>query len=223
MGIPKFPQVPPLSDKQIQALTTMTFYQEIKPEPCDAIFVFGGSHLGNWQQPLQAYNNGLSKKIIVTGGSSSWGMKHRGWNEAAGTEAEHIVSKLLENGVPKDIIVYETKSKSSLENVTEAKAIVDFTTIKSLLVICKSYGTGRQIRTLQKQLQEEMVYIPYPFDTNFDDEPLLTRSTWHETEKNRALVFGEYIRIIHYGNQGHISSINQPIDGLEDAHLPYIK
>ncbi len=149
-------------------------------------------------------------------------MTHRNWNRAAGSEAEWIVSKLLEHGVPKDTIVYETKSKSSLENVTEAKAIVDFTTIKSLLVSCKSYGTGRQIRTLQKQLSKNLSYIPYSFDTAFDDEPLLTRSTWHQTERNRALVFGEYLRIIHYGNQGHIVPINQPVAGLEDAHLAYI-
>lgn len=149
-------------------------------------------------------------------------MTHRNWYGAARSEAEWIVSKLLEHGVPKDTIVYETKSKSSLENVTEAKAIVDFTTIKSLLVSCKSYGTGRQIRTLQKQLPKNMSYIPYSFDTAFDDEPLLTRLTWHQTEKNRALVFGEYLRILHYGNQGQIAPLNQPIEGLENAHLAYI-
>ncbi|GAF10983.1 hypothetical protein JCM19045_56 [Bacillus sp. JCM 19045] len=33
MAIPKFPKVPPLSAKQIQALTTLTFYKDVEPEP----------------------------------------------------------------------------------------------------------------------------------------------------------------------------------------------
>ena len=32
---------------------------------CDAIFVFGGSHPGNWQAPLEAYRQGLEIKLSL--------------------------------------------------------------------------------------------------------------------------------------------------------------
>ena len=52
-------------------------FSKITPQKCDAIFVFGGSHPGNWQAPLEAYRQGLGNRIIVTGGTSLHGMKHQ--------------------------------------------------------------------------------------------------------------------------------------------------
>ena len=74
---------------------------------CDAIFVFGGSHPGNWQAPLEAYRQGLGNQIIVTGGTSLHGMKHPSWNYGDLSDAEVIVTKLMEHGVPKDAILFE--------------------------------------------------------------------------------------------------------------------
>ena len=97
------------------------FSKEITPQKCDAIFVFGGSHPGNWQAPLEAYRQGLGNKIIVTGGTSLHGMKHPSWNYGDLSDAEVIVNKLLEHGVPKDAIMFEKNSLHSIANVIEAK------------------------------------------------------------------------------------------------------
>lgn len=64
MAIPKFPKVPPLSAEQIQALTTLTFYQDVEPEPCDAIFVFGGSHPAIGNSPFKPIIMGLERESL---------------------------------------------------------------------------------------------------------------------------------------------------------------
>ena len=109
MVIPKYPDVPTLTKKQIDQITEITFLKEITPQKCDVIFVFGGSHR-NWQAPLEAYRQGLGNQIIVTGGTSLHGMKHPSWNYGDLSEAEVIVNKLMEHGVPKDAIMFETNS-----------------------------------------------------------------------------------------------------------------
>jgi hypothetical protein len=79
--IPKEPIVPTLNIHQIERLTNITFLEEIAPEPCDAIFVFAGTHPGHWEKTIEAYNKGLSKQIIVTGGVSPTGVKHAEWKD----------------------------------------------------------------------------------------------------------------------------------------------
>ncbi|EJS05249.1 hypothetical protein E0M25_09030 [Bacillus mycoides] len=77
MVIPKYPEVPYLTKKQIEEITEITFLKESTRQQCDAIF---GSHPGNWQAPLHAYQQGLGAQIIITGGTSLHGMKHPNWN-----------------------------------------------------------------------------------------------------------------------------------------------
>ncbi len=150
MVIPKFPNVPELTNEQIKQITKVTFYEEVAPAACDTIFVFGGSHPGNWQKPLEAYHKGLGKRIIVTGGTSSTGMKHKEWRDGIKSEAAFIVENLIKFGVPDNHIVSEQTSKSSIENIKEAIKIVDFSSINRLLFVCKNYATGRQLRVLKK-------------------------------------------------------------------------
>ena len=73
-------------------------------------YSFSAVHTGNWQAPLEAYRQGLGNKIIVTGGTSLHGMKHPSWNYGDLSDAEVIVNKLLEHGVPKDAILFEKNS-----------------------------------------------------------------------------------------------------------------
>ena len=44
LPIPKDPAVPPLSDEQIEALTRIIFLEPVELEPCDLIYIFGGTH-----------------------------------------------------------------------------------------------------------------------------------------------------------------------------------
>ncbi|MED4017029.1 YdcF family protein, partial [Sutcliffiella cohnii] len=182
MGIPKYPDVPNLTQKQMDDITEIVFYKEVEPKKCDVIFVFGGSHPGNWMTPLDAYQKGLGDLVIVTGGGSLSNMRHPEWNYGTMTEAEIIVKNLIGNGVPNEAINYETSSMHSIANVIEAKKIFDFTTINSLLFVCKSTATGRQYRTLTKHLPSNIELIPYPFDTSFDGQTTITRDNWMDIE-----------------------------------------
>ncbi|WP_404428934.1 YdcF family protein [Sutcliffiella horikoshii] len=223
MGIPKYPEVPKLTDKQIDEITEIVFWKEVEPIKCDAIFVFGGSHPGNWKKPLEAYQKGLGNCIIATGGSSLSNLRHPEWDNIGFSEAEVIVKNLLENGVPKEVISYETSSMHSIANVTEAKKIFDFTSINSLLFVCKSIATGRQYRTLLKYLPPNIKYIPYPFDTSFDGQTTIKRDNWMLNERNTSLVFGEYLRSIIYGMEGMINAPRKHVAGLEDIVLHHYK
>jgi hypothetical protein len=104
--IPKEIVVPPLNSDQIEALTNIIFMKYRTPEPCDVMFVFGGTHPGHWEKAIEAYRKGLSKKIIVTGGVSPTGVKHPEWRDTNKPEAEVIVTELIKNGVREDAIVY---------------------------------------------------------------------------------------------------------------------
>lgn len=216
MGIPKYPEVPKLTNKQIEHITEIVFFNEIKPKKCDAIFIFGGSHPGNWQKPLEAYQNGLGDRIIATGGGSLSNMRHPEWEDVGMSEAEVIVKNLVEEGVPRDAISYETSSMYSIANVIEAKKVFDFTAINRLLFVCKSIATGRQYRTLTKHLPSHVEFVPYPFDTSFDGQTTITRDNWMLNDRNKSLVFGEFLRNMTYGITGAITAPHKEVEGLED-------
>jgi uncharacterized SAM-binding protein YcdF (DUF218 family) len=223
VGIPKYPDVPKLTIEQIEEITEIVFYKEIEPIKCDAIFVFGGSHPGNWMKPLEAYQKGLGDHIIATGGGSLANMRHSDWKFGDLSESEVIVKNLIENGVPKDVISHEKSSMHSIANVIEAKKVFDFTRVKSLLFVCKSIGTGRQYRTLTKHLPSNINFIPYPFDTSFDGQTTITRHNWMENDKSRSLVFGEFLRNMTYGMKGGITAPVQQVVGLEDIVVHYYR
>jgi uncharacterized SAM-binding protein YcdF (DUF218 family) len=213
--IPKEPNVPQLTDEQISELTEIIFLKEVEVVPCDAIFIFGGTHPGHWEVPIEAYNKGLGKTLIVTGGFSPTGVKHAAWEYGETPEAHVIVNKLKEAGISEANIVFEDRSRNSLENVLFAKEVFDFNRINSLLFVCKSHGAGRQYRSLAKHLPSHLSYIPLAFGTTFSEDAAITRHNWMETPKGRSRVYGEYLRIWYYGNRGDFLPLEKPVRELE--------
>ncbi|MEG9296843.1 YdcF family protein [Mangrovibacillus sp. Mu-81] len=206
-------EMPELNQEQLDYITALTFSERNTVRKCDAIFVFSGTHPGHWENAIDAYNRNLARKIIVTGGRSVTAIAHPEWEGRRSpnvTEASVIISYLLEAGIPEEEIIYEDQSRNSLENVICAKDIIDFTSINSLLVICKSHAAGRQIRTLMKHFPEGMAFIPYSFDTKYRDT-VVSRSCWMNTEIGRNRVWAEYLRILHYGNLGHLVPLSNEL------------
>ncbi|MFS0838629.1 YdcF family protein [Paenibacillus sp. 1P03SA] len=213
--ISKDPEVPELNEIQINQLTNIVFLgNEIAP--CDAIFVFGGTHPGHWESTIDAYKKGLGKKIIVTGGVSPTGIKHKDWEDKTVPEAHVIVKKLLDAGIPSNIIVYEDRSRNTLENVLFSKEVFDFNTIESILMVCKAHGAGRQYRTLAKHLPQEIKYFSYGFESSFDGQTI-NRENWMHSSKGRSRVYGEYLRICFYGDRGDILQLEQKVEGLPNV------
>lgn len=211
--IPKTPEVPELSAEDITFLTDVTFGEFQNPKPCDALFVFGGTHPGHWEKAIEAYQRGLVKQVIVTGGVSPTGTPNPSWTHGETPEAEVIIAHLLAAGIPEESIVFENRSTNTLENVLFAKEIFDFNSIGSLMFVCKSHVTGRQWRTLAKHLPAHLTYFPYTFDATYKGISL-SRGTWMDTDLGYSRVWGEYLRIIHYGKLGHILALNLDGEGL---------
>ncbi len=143
--IPKTPAVPKLSEEEIAFLTNLTFGELVSPRVCDSLFVFGGTHAGHWEKAIEAYQSGLVRHIIVTGGVSP-------------------------TSTP-------------------------------------SHVTGRQWRTLAKHLPDHLNFIPFTFNATYKGISI-SRDTWMDTEVGKSRIWGEYLRILHYGKKGDIQALN---------------
>ena len=184
------------------------------PEPCDVIFVFAGTHPGHWEKSIEAYlKKVMAKKIIVTGGVSPTGIKHGAWNDPRLPEANVIGGKLLQQGIKAEDIVFENRSGNTLENVLCAKHIFDFTPVGSVLMVFKNHAAGRQYRTLAHHVLNPIRHVPFGFDAIYGDTKI-SRQQWMLSEIGRAMVFGEYLRIVHYARMGHLQPPEHEVEGL---------
>ncbi|MDR7857855.1 YdcF family protein [Tissierella sp.] len=216
MYIPKYPEVPDLTDNQIEEITEITFGEEEGLNSSDVIFVFGSTHPPTYQNAFEAYNKGLGKEIIISGGSSGSKDKHKDWIYGDKAEARVIYEKLASLGVPEQKMFLEEKSKNSRENILFAKEIYDFSKVNSLIFISKNYAAGRQCRTLKKYLPKAIKISSYTYNTYFDDGSTFNRHDWMKHERSKSLVFGEYLRIVYYGKRGDIEELNYIDQGLKE-------
>jgi uncharacterized SAM-binding protein YcdF (DUF218 family) len=216
--IPKYPEVPPLTDKQIQKLTNIVFLEGepfLFKQKYDLIFVFGGSHPGCWKTAYQAYQERLADKILLTGGIKPFVIRHSDWTYGSTSESQVMKGKLLELGVPENSLIVEDRSTNTLENVFFAKELFDFQYIQSLVFICKSFAAGRGYRTLKKHLPDHINLTPYSFDTSLLSKQMVTRHNWMDDPESRSFIYGEYLRMLTYGRKGDMVSLEKPILGLE--------
>jgi uncharacterized SAM-binding protein YcdF (DUF218 family) len=212
-----------LSPGLIREITNIVFGIPNQPiQPCDLIFVFGGSHPGLWQVAAQAYQNGLGKIILITGGHKPGVQHHRTWEDGDMPEAHVIRRELIKLSVPEDIIHCEDRSTNTLENVLFAQEVFDFSWVNSILAVCKNYGNGRQCRTLRQQIPNTIKVIPYPFDTEAGNGPFITRQTWMNYDESKLVVFAQLVKIYQYGKLGHLEPIEQISPVLEDIVKKYL-
>ena len=217
--IPRFPETPPLSEAQVGALTRIVFLDEPgEPEACELIFVFGGTHPALWRATAEAYHRGLGPRLLLTGGANTL-ETCGGVGESPGKmpEARFLAGKLIEAGVPEECLILEERSTNTLENALFAKEVFDFESVGSVLLVCKSYAAGREYRTLRRHLPAGVRVMLYPFDTTATAQGgnLITRGNWSESAEGRARVYGEYLRIVTYGERGEIEPLAEPVAGLE--------
>ena len=211
-----------LSAELIHEITAIVFDYTAQPiQPCDIIFIFGGSHPGLWETAARAYHNGLGKAIIATGGSKPGVHHHYTWVDGSTPESHVIKRELIKQAVPENCIYCEDKSTNTLENVLCAKEVYDFSEVSSILAVCKNYGVGRQCRTLRLHMDRDIKVIPYPFDTEAGDGPFITRHTWMNYEKSKALVFAQAAKIYQYGKLGHLEPVEYISPSLEELIKRY--
>ena len=221
--IPYYVDPPPLTPSLIDEITAIIFGEPVKPEPCDLIFIFGGSHPGLWKKGAEAYFDGLGKDIIATGGYKPDALRHHSWKDSKTPESEVIRRELLGLGVPQKNIYIEPQSTNTYENVRFAREVYDFKIVSSILAICKSYAVGRQIRTLKAQVDTNVKIIPYAFDTHLGgDGPFVTRENWMYYEEGRAYIFANMLKIVQYGQAGHLVPVKCLSTELSSVVQEYI-
>lgn len=208
--IPKTPVAPKLSAADCDYLTEIAFGPIRSLQPCDALFIFSGTQSGHWEQPLEAYQKGYTKKFIVTGGRSMTSLPHPTWHYGNLTESAVIERHLLAGGIPPASIISEHRSTNSLENVQMTLNLVNYGQINRLMFTCKSHAAGRQWRTLALNLPPTMTYIPYSFDAIYEGISI-SRNTWMNSEIGIKRVWGEYLRILQYGKQGDILPLDNSL------------
>ena len=222
--IPEDIDPPTLSPPLIEEIAGIIFGEPVSAKPCDIIFIFGGSHPGLWEKGAEAYFNGLGRDIIVTGGYKPTALRHFSWRDGATPESDVIKRELFPLGVPEDRIYTESMSTNTYENVRFALEVYDFSAVSSILAVCKSYAVGRQIRTLQAQLNADVEIIPYPFDTHLGgDGPFITRENWANFPESRAYMFANVLKMHQYGQKGHLVPVECMSEELKAMVLAYFE
>ncbi len=211
--------LPPYLDltlDQQHALTELVFGPPSHPVSADVGFVFGGTHPGLWQTAVSMYQAGYVSRFVVTGGLNFSSAYHAGWTYGPDVPESHGIAEQMNRlGVPASAILTEDRSTNTLENVLFALEVADFTQFRSILAITKSYGTGRQLRTLRHHIPNTIAVHSVSFPTEgYNLGPgLIDRDNWTDTELRVRLVLGAYQRIMKYGLAGHLTPAD-PIPGV---------
>jgi uncharacterized SAM-binding protein YcdF (DUF218 family) len=168
-----------------------------EPEPADLAFIFGTRLRQPADLAIQLYQCGFVPSIALTGGV----------NRLTGqTEAHLHRDILLSAGIPPDHIIVEDQSTDTLENVVFAwpkiAAVLDITTIRSMLVIAKWYHARRAIMTLRRYLPAGIRYLPITYEPDG-----ITRASWHQSDEGTRHVLGDWQAITDYLARGHLAEI----------------
>ena len=119
--IPRDIKPPSLTKEQIEKITEIVFLPKQPIKPCDAMFVFGCPNPQIWDVVYDAYTKKLMKTIIISGGyNPSPRIPQKDWTFGVVSEAKVIADKLIELGVPEDIMIRVIpleKHLRSLKNV----------------------------------------------------------------------------------------------------------
>lgn len=120
--------------------------REREAESADCIIVLGArvwpsgrmstSLLYRCERALQAWKDGIAGSIIACGG--------QGDDEPA-AEADVMKAYFLENGVPEGNVIAENRSVNTIENLKNAKAIMDANGWKTAAVVTNDYHVERSL------------------------------------------------------------------------------
>ncbi|WP_316818609.1 YdcF family protein [Pedobacter nyackensis] len=207
--ISKTPSSPVMDASLISALTALCF-QEESIVKSDLLFVFGSNVQHREIAHIIRYmlDRELANQVLITGGIANY----NGSFYKKQAESEQIKSYIpLEKYMNKKIYT-EKKSKNIIENIIEAKKIVDFENINSMTFLSHSYASTRAALSLKRFFPNVQLHcIPLPLPTDFLKYPV-SRPMWSKTEYGRKLVWGEYLRLQTYGSRGDF-----PIEDIRDA------
>ena len=206
--IEKAPLAPQMFPELIDALTDLCFAKD-KKQTADLLFVFGSNII---QQQLAKkictlLEDRIVKKVIITGGVASY--EHIILQPVP--ESEQILSHIPTEKFNDVIFIKEIKSKNSLENVLEANLIYDFNKDEKIIFMSHSYASMRSKLTLKKICPDKKL-LSHPYDVPTESKRYpISKKFWWKTIYGQAVVWGEFLRFIKYGERRDI-----PIDDISE-------
>lgn len=210
--ISKVAPSPEMDAEMIAALTSLCF-QEESLTASDLLFVFGSNVQHREIADIIRYmlDAQLINQVLITGGIANYNGSF--YDKKA--ESEQIKSYIpVEKYLDKRIIT-ECNSKNIIENIIEAKKVFSFEHVKSMTFLSHSYASTRAVLSLKRFFPSIALHcIPLPLPSGLSRYPI-SRQMWSKTEYGRGLIWGEYLRLLTYGQRGDFpiaeiqSSLNQ--------------
>ncbi len=217
--ISRNPDTPELSRETIECLTSLCFRSDNSLEPVDLLFLFGTSPSDTYSDLVrQILEDNLTKEVVITGG-----LPHKKLDDAKVLDLPE--SSLILNSLnPVEFegvnFTQENSSTNTLENVTEALRIYDFSDVKKLMFVFKSHAAGRGYLILKTFLPDVEILqktVPGKYEDSNGILIEVSKDDWFKTDIGRARVWGEFLRMREYGRRGDfdITSVDDSIQKIE--------
>ena len=169
-------------------------------EPSDIIFLFGSPSLRTPRKGAELFKKGLASYVVCTGHFSATED-----DAFKATLAEAYSDELIKNGVPKDRIIVQDKSKNTPEDIKLAVPILEENNIphKNAILVASSFHQRRAYATFKK-LQPKIKTINCPHIRV--DESLINKDSPRYNILDNLIK--EYEKIQLYGDKSDL--IPQP-------------
>lgn len=163
----------------------------------DCIIVLGSIKAAEYRVPIavKAYFAGRSERILLCGGTV------RDFSGRNMSEAEHMLEKALESGVPKTNIIMENHSQNTIENILcsllELQRSMWLNKVKSVLLVTTTFHIRRSLHIAQYLFPAHISVYPCPADdTNTKRDNWMNTAIGTDRAKTEAL---NIIRCVHNG------------------------
>lgn len=188
--IPREPEVPPLSEAEIEAIGRAVFV-DCRPAPSDLIFVLGTS-TGRWELVAQLYASGLAPRVMTTG------RRGLAYFDEGIPLARQIRDALIGLGVPDEVILVSDTSDHTGDDVKHGMALAQASDVACdrVLFVCKAHHAGRVRRTFERWSPETALSCA-TYDAEYEEGTVRAADWWREPA-SRSRVYGEWLRIRHF-------------------------
>lgn len=198
--VSKNPETPDLNSQAIDLLTKLVFRHDDEWQKSDAFLVHGrASDRDRLVQAENIYNviqNKFASTIILTGGRPDFhGSDH---DVVSQSESEMLFNTLDMAKIANEHILIEKESISTYDNILNSMKLFDFSKSSKVTFLSAAFGAGRTYLTYRKLLPHlDMVQRSM---TTLMDGQEITSDSWSEFEVSRKRIWGEYLRIVMYGD-----------------------
>jgi uncharacterized SAM-binding protein YcdF (DUF218 family) len=162
--------------------------------PADLILLFGGKRLERADRAADLFHRGLAPRVVITGGDK------RGTGRC---EAEVLKDRMVEKGVPAEVIAVECDSVNTLENVRMSVALVEeeigWRNIQNVILLSAPHH-------LRRVKQSVAHYIPRAVKITCcsDARTDVTRDNWWHSPDGQNIVYRELEKVRRYAIQGEL-------------------